>query len=428
MVVPKFVAAAILLSLSTASGQEPIVVKLGKQAVPVKRGGKVVMHKNAYYGTVQVGSPTPQSFSVVFDTGSGHLILPSASCQSEPCLTHRKYHNSSSLTAKEVDHNGQLVLPGRPRDKAAISFGTGEVNGQFVRDAVCLGLQPQREGEPGAASSLPRRGCANILVVSAMEMSADPFSSFEFDGVLGLGLPDLSLGRLFNVFEQLVGQGGVVQPVFSFFIARDGSGDQSEFAFGAQNTRRFNTALQWAPVQDPKLGYWQIKIDGIRIGEDRLSMCDAGDCHAILDSGTSLIGVPKKSILDLQRHMLWSAPQNRTDIDCRAQESKPLHFDIAGFTITLHPKDYARQAPFIGPQDLRERLAGSPGSDDSPLESFCRPSFMPVEMDDVMPGKKMFLFGEPVLRRYYTSFNWKDQQIGFALAVHSGEQAASVII
>ena len=46
-------------------------------------------HKQAYYGRVHVGSPA-QEFTMLFDTGSGNLILPSTRCESEACKAHRR--------------------------------------------------------------------------------------------------------------------------------------------------------------------------------------------------------------------------------------------------------------------------------------------------------------------------------------------------
>lgn len=50
-------------------GSPPPRVRAGSQA-------------SEYYGVLRVGSP-PQDFEVVFDTGSGNLIVPSTTCHSE---------------------------------------------------------------------------------------------------------------------------------------------------------------------------------------------------------------------------------------------------------------------------------------------------------------------------------------------------------
>merc|ERR1719387_2114485 len=113
-------------------------VKLTRQRVPVNSNDGVTYHKSAYFGELTVGDP-PVTFTVVFDTASGHLILPSTYCHSDTCKVHTRYRRSMSETAKDIDYDGTLVEPGQPRDQITISFGTGEVTGVFVQDIVCLG-------------------------------------------------------------------------------------------------------------------------------------------------------------------------------------------------------------------------------------------------------------------------------------------------
>merc|ERR550514_2244019 len=56
------------------------------------------------------------------------------------------------------------------------------------------------------------------------------------------------------------------------------------------------------------------------------------------------------------------------------------------------------------------------GHDDGvPVPHWCRPRFMPVKMEEPM-GPHLFILGEPVLHRYYSTYNWKEESVGFALA------------
>jgi len=105
-------------------------IPLTRQRVPIHQEGGTIHYKSAYYGTLLAGTPAVP-YKVVFDTGSGHLILPSTYCSSETCRAHRRYRRSQSVSARDIDHDGRTVQPGEPRDQITVSFGTGEVSGVF---------------------------------------------------------------------------------------------------------------------------------------------------------------------------------------------------------------------------------------------------------------------------------------------------------
>merc|ERR1719482_2395169 len=159
-----------------------------------------VVHKTAYYGKVEIGTPR-QPLTVVFDTGSGNLMVPSTYCRSRACTMHKRFDRKQSATAEDIEADGSLSRKGALRDQITVTFGTGEISGVFIQDDVCIG-------------SL----CTNIHFVGATDETEDPFSSFNFDGVLGLALPQMSQGPDFSLMDHLVKSKTLRQSLFSVFL------------------------------------------------------------------------------------------------------------------------------------------------------------------------------------------------------------------
>jgi hypothetical protein len=273
----------------------------------VKSDSRTVSYKSAYFGSIWIGAPEPQEFSVVFDTGSGHVIIPSSDCMAGTCQIHRRYDRKLSDLAVDVDYDGTLVKPGQPRDQITVSFGTGEVTGEFVHETLCLGEKSlTRVPDDLAAKNetsypeLQDVDCLQLRVVLATEMTQEPFQSFAFDGVLGLGLEGLALAPEFNFFGQMVKSGRIREPVFGVFLA-DNDDEESEISIGGINPEHVTGNLTWAPVAKADLGYWQIRIKTIRIDGKIVDFCSGleSDCRAVVDTGTSLLAVPTRVVDEL---------------------------------------------------------------------------------------------------------------------------------
>jgi len=412
-------------------GPVPYLLPLHREKVPVKQNGKVISFKTAYSGKISVGSPAVQEFSVVFDTGSGHVLLPSQGCDSNTCKAHQRYNITKSDKAAAVNADGSKVPDDELCDQATIGYGTGTVTGEFVHDSVCLGVpeQPQATkqsvGVPASENNNKNKICTTMNMVVAVEMSAQPFESFKFDGIFGLGLDSLALSSEFSFFSRLSAQAASKKSAsFGFFLSDGEHGEQSELAVGGHNSDRLMGPLSWAPVAMPKAGFWNVKIRSVRIGGVDVANCKKGGCKGILDTGTSHLGVPSQHIESITDLLSKNVADSE---DCRSVEAPTLSIDINGFTITLGPEDYMPSRPA---SSAPLAIAGPGPESKAAAVHRCQPRVMPVNMQKPL-GPNLFLLGEPVLHRYYTVYDWHKQRVGFGLAnshknrLRNGEKAAA---
>eukprot|EP00930_Biecheleria_cincta_P019867 TRINITY_DN15067_c0_g1_i4.p1 TRINITY_DN15067_c0_g1~~TRINITY_DN15067_c0_g1_i4.p1 ORF type:complete len:479 (+),score=89.61 TRINITY_DN15067_c0_g1_i4:188-1624(+) len=403
----------LLVLAQTASGSL-LRVPLRREIVPVRRKGKVVSNKISFSGSLSVGSP-PQVFRVVMDTGSGHLILPSSSCGSKACLLHRQYNVSASTTGTAINADGSQV--DGLSDQVTIGFGTGQVLGEFAQEKVCL-YRNDTGGE------VPERSCVEVRMVTAVEMSEQPFSTFNFDGILGLGLQGLALSPEFSFFEAWASQQGAPgRKEFAFFLTED-EREESELLIGGHDAAQALEPLAWSPVALPEMGFWQLQIKAIRVGGVELDFCRSGDCRGVFDTGTSHLGIPAP--FDKELLKLMTLPEaslrsfetsNPDSVDCRLAEAPALQIEVPGMNLTLEPAHYMRKQPLRKDVRLSETSGVSAETSPEPVRRFCRPRLMPVKLPAPL-GPKLFLLGEPLLQRYYTVFDWQSQQIGLSLAAN----------
>jgi phytepsin len=222
-----------------------------------------------YFGEIGIGTPS-QTFTVIFDTGSSNLWVPSAKCHfSVACYFHSKYKSAQSSTYQK---NGK---------SAEIHYGTGAIAGFFSQDHVKVG---------------------DLIVESQefIEATKEPgitFLAAKFDGILGLGFQEISVGKAVPVWYNMVNKGLVNEPVFSFWLNRNVAGEEGgEIVFGGVDPDHFIGEHTYVPVT--KKGYWQFDMDDVLIASETTGFC-ANGCSAIADSGTSLLAGPTTVIAQI---------------------------------------------------------------------------------------------------------------------------------
>merc|ERR1719263_732379 len=93
-----------------------------------------------------------------------------------------------------------------------------------------------------------------------------------------------------------------------------------------------------------------------------------------------------------------------SEIDCRQVAGHPIEFDIGDVTVSLPVEDYSRPSPIN---------MTSPDSNNSSM--VCRSLLLPIDMKEPL-GPKVFIWGEPILRRYLTVFDLGEKRVGFSPA------------
>ena len=301
--------------------------------------------------------------------------------------------------AKDIDWDGRLVQMGEARDQITVSFGTGEVMGVFLEDSVCFGQRGDTASADMPAPGEGHENCLRMRFIAATDMSPDPFADFAFDGVLGLGLESLSQSPSFNflhVASALTAErGSGFSKTFGIFLASH-DGETSQITLGGWAEEHMDGEVAWSPVFQPELGRWLLEIKSLSVDDHEIPFCRQG-CKAVVDSGTSVLAVPSPLFADL--YMKLSAPTS----DGMCSQSPQLRMELDGFSLVLNGSDFSRLEP---------------GESGESLPSSCRPMLMVMDLPEPL-GPKLFILGEPILKKFYTIYDAEAWRVGFGRARHT---------
>nr|AWJ68100.1 pepsinogen A2 [Lateolabrax maculatus] len=309
----------------------------------------------SYYGVVSIGTP-PQSFTVIFDTGSSNLWIPSVYCSSQACENHKRFNPQQSSTFKW----GNQPL--------SIQYGTGSMTGYLAIDTVEVG------------------GISVANQVFGISHSEAPFMAhMAADGILGLAFQSIASDNVVPVFDNMVSQGLVSQNLFSVYLSSN-SEQGSEVVFGGVDSSHYTGQISWIPLTSAT--YYQIKMDSVTINGQTVAC--AGGCQAIIDTGTSLIVGPTGDINNMNSWVGASTNQyGEATVNCQNIGNMPdVTFTLNGNAFTVPASAYVSQSYYGCSTGF-----GQGGS------------------------QQLWILGDVFIREYYAIFDVGSHYVGLAKSV-----------
>ncbi|NXO78512.1 PEPA protein, partial [Sitta europaea] len=306
-----------------------------------------------YFGTISIGTP-PQEFTVVFDTGSSNLWVPSVYCSSPACRNHNRFNPAESSTFLSTN------------DTLFIAYGTGSMTGVLGYDTVNVAGINVRNQIFGLAETEP----------------GDFFYYTPFDGILGLAFPSIASSGATPVFDNMMMENLVDRQLFSVYLSRDSQGG-SFVLFGAIDPYYTTRGISWIPLSAET--YWQISMESVSISGTPVS-CSLG-CQAIVDTGTTLLAVPIRAFRTLMKRL---GASSSGEISCEAIRTLPdLIFHINGREFPVPPRAYVLRS-----------------------NGYCTLGLQ--GMDVPTEEGELWILGDVFIREYYVIFDRANNKVGLS--------------
>jgi cathepsin D len=213
----------------------------------------------------------------------------------------------------------------------------------------------------------------------------------KFDGILGMGWPAISVGKMPLVFDLLYQQGKVSGNSFSFYLTKKAGQDGSALILGGADNKYAVEDFKYYPLKSEN--YWTLQMTDIIFNGSSYKTPGA-DLIAIIDTGTSVLAGPTKVVEDMTKGF---GPGKEKQVDCNSIPTFPnLTIQFGSDSFILKPQDYILQVTELSTTVC---IVGILGLD------------LPPSLGEA------FILGDSFIKTYYTHFDVGGKRVGFARAI-----------
>ncbi|KAG0042153.1 Vacuolar protease A [Gryganskiella cystojenkinii] len=303
-----------------------------------------------YVGTIQLGNP-PQSFSVVFDTGSDMIVITSNECQGKTC-NNMAHYTCTSCTKTPYSYN--------------ITYGDGTWGaGPIVQDQVAIGglvIQNQQ-----------------ILDVTKSNLDLSSYGT-GVAGLIGL-MPTTPVANAVTPLSTIYQAKLLDQNIFSVYLSPSLTPKQGgSFLFGGIDTTKYSGSLNQVPLSSSTAatkGMWYLDADQAYAGNTTV----AGYTKSpwLFDTGTSFIAVPTSFAQSFHASVpgaAYSQTNQVYTVPCKGTTVFGISFNGVKYTVPY--EDYVASAG----------------------QGVCVSMIMPLG------DYEMYILGDPFLRQVYAVYDF----------------------
>lgn len=305
-----------------------------------------------YTGTIVLGNP-PQSFEVVFDTGSDMIVITSDRCEGSHCVD-MPHYTCNSCSKTPFSYN--------------ITYGDGTWGaGPIVADRVAIGglvIQDQQ-----------------ILDVTQNALDLSAYGP-GIAGLVGL-MPTSPVLNAIPPLQTIYKEKLLDMNVFSVYLTPSLTAKQGgSFLFGGIDNTKFIGSLNQVPIASgfgTSKGMWYLTGDKAYVGDTEIEGYTPSPW--LFDTGTSFIAVPASFATAFHATIPganYSETNRAYTLPCKGNTTFGVSFNGVRYSVPY--------SDYVGTNDLKATT--------------CVSLIMPLR------NYNMFILGDPFLRQVYAVYDF----------------------